>query len=70
MIDENVENPTGFRLEYNPLCSALDGWIWLEQISGSLFFICSLPHHKRHFNKETSSSSSSGHYFSCQSVQN
>jgi hypothetical protein len=24
MIDENVENPTGFRLEYNPLCSALD----------------------------------------------
>jgi hypothetical protein len=24
MIDENVENSTGFRLEYNPLCSALD----------------------------------------------
>jgi hypothetical protein len=24
MIDENVENATGFRLEYNPICSALD----------------------------------------------
>jgi hypothetical protein len=24
MIDENVENTTGFRLEYNPPCSALD----------------------------------------------
>jgi len=24
MIDENVENSTGFRLEYNPLCNALD----------------------------------------------
>jgi hypothetical protein len=24
VIDENVENTTGFRLEYNPPCSALD----------------------------------------------
>jgi len=71
MIDENVENSTGFRLEYNPLCSALDVWVRLEQISGSPFLsvVCHTKK-KRHYNKGTSSSSSSGHYFSCQSVQN